>query len=76
MKLYEINETLPSVKTLSAMELAKIHNVTVSHISKQLKKGIKVEQEHTNNIRMAKEIALDHIKEDPNYYDKLQRVNL
>lgn len=41
---------------------------------KQLNKGIKVETEHTDDESEAKEIALDHLFEDPNYYDKLKKV--
>lgn len=35
-----------------------------------LEKGIKVEMEHTNDRTIAKEIAKDHLLEDPKYYDK------
>ena len=35
--------------------------------------GIEVELEHTNNITIAAEIALDHLSEDPEYYTKLKR---
>ncbi len=37
----------------------------------QIKKGIEVEMEHTDDPKMALKIAMDHIKEDPKYYDKL-----
>lgn len=40
----------------------------------QLKKGIKVELEHTDDYQMAKEIAMDHLTEDPKYYDKLAKI--
>lgn len=40
----------------------------------QLNKGIKVELEHTNDINIATEIAMDHLTEDPMYYKKLERV--
>jgi rubrerythrin len=40
----------------------------------QLEKGIKVELEHTNNKSIAKEIAMDHLTEDPKYYDKLKKI--
>lgn len=33
--------------------------------------GTEVELEHTNDIIMAAEIALDHLSEDPEYYTKL-----
>jgi hypothetical protein len=38
--------------------------------SAQITKGIKEELEHTDNKLIAKKIALDHLKKDPNYYDK------
>jgi len=41
---------------------------------KQLKIGIEVEQEHTNDPNAAREIALDHLTEDPEYYTKLRRI--
>lgn len=40
----------------------------------QLEKGIKVEREHTKSRIIAKEIAMDHLSEDPKYYDKLEKV--
>lgn len=42
----------------------------------QLIKGIKVEMEHTDNMLTAKEIAMDHLTEDPRYYDKLAKAKL
>jgi hypothetical protein len=42
----------------------------------QLEKGIKVELEHTNERSIAREIALDHIGEDPHYYNKLAKAEL
>jgi len=43
-------------------------------LKKQLNKGIKVEMEHTDDRGKAKEIAMDHLFEDPKYYDKLQKI--
>jgi hypothetical protein len=43
---------------------------------KQIKKGVKVEMEHTNDPKVALKIAMDHIKEDPKYYDKLVKAGL
>lgn len=37
----------------------------------QLKKGIKIEMEHTGDKRIAREIAMDHLVEDKFYYDHL-----
>lgn len=43
-------------------------------IKKELEKGIKIEMEHTTDRRIAQEIALDHLYEDPDYYSKLKKV--
>jgi len=42
----------------------------------ELKKGIKVEMEHTKDRIKAEEIALDHLQEDPKYYTKLDKAGL
>jgi len=39
-----------------------------------LAKGVKVELEHTSDPAIAEEIAMDHLTEDPKYYDKLELV--
>lgn len=36
--------------------------------------GIEVEKEHTSNVSLAKEIALDHLNELPDYYTRLKTV--
>lgn len=56
--------------------LAKRHNTTVDQIKKELKKGVEVELEHTEDKHKALEIAMDHVYEDPNYYKKLKKANL
>jgi len=40
--------------------------------AKALAKGKKVEMEHTDDPNVAQEIAMDHLTEDPKYYDKLE----
>lgn len=42
--------------------------------SKALAEGMKVEMEHTSNKTIAREIAMDHLTEDVNYYKKLKEV--
>jgi len=42
----------------------------------QLARGIAVEMEHTGNPALAKEIAKDHLTEDPQYYAKLAAIHL
>lgn len=41
----------------------------------QLRKGIVVEMEHTDNPLIAEEIAMDHLAEDPQYYSKLALIH-
>jgi hypothetical protein len=43
---------------------------------KELKMGIKVEMEHTDDPAKAKVIALQHLAEDPKYYTKLASLGL
>lgn len=42
----------------------------------ELARGIKVELEHTRDREIAKEIAKDHLIEDPSYYLKLHAIHL
>jgi rubrerythrin len=39
-----------------------------------LSAGVKVELEHTKDAKVAREIAMDHLTEDPAYYEKLARM--
>jgi hypothetical protein len=73
-ELFIVESSMLDVNTLSAKALAKMHGVSEEQIVAQIAKGIKVELEHTSNKGVAKEIAMDHIKEMPDYYDKLQKM--
>ena len=42
--------------------------------AEQLEMGVKVEMEHTDDPAIAREIAMDHLKEHPNYYDSLKKM--
>ena len=66
------NEQLNPHKTPE--QLAKKHNVPLSQIKNQLKKGTKVEKEHTKNIELATTIASQNIDELPDYYDRLSKA--
>jgi hypothetical protein len=44
------------------------------YIKPKLIQGIKVEMEHTTDVRYATEIAMDHLWEDLKYYDKLASI--
>ena len=61
-------------KGKSLQDIAKHHKEKLSTILLQLAKGIEVEMEHTTSKKIAKEIAMDHLWEDPKYYDKLASI--
>lgn len=42
----------------------------------QLRIGTEVEYEHTTEPAIARQIAMDHLVEDPHYYEKLLRLGL
>jgi len=56
--------------------ILKKHNLTSKELQDQLKKGTKIEKEHTSDPVVAMKIALDHIDENPKYYDILTKVGL
>ncbi len=74
---------------LSDEETEEVYNIVADKIQeiqtpakekdvdpKELKMGIKVEMEHTDDPSKAKIIALQHLAEDPKYYTKLKSLNL
>lgn len=69
----EVHDVLDK-KVYKPEALAKKHGVSLEHINSQLTKGIKDESEHTSHEDVARQIALAHIEEDPNYYTKLSKV--
>ena len=63
-------------KGMSVKDIANKHKVDIDALKRELKKGVKVEKEHTSDIKKATRIALDHLSEDPKYYTKLDKLNL
>jgi len=72
-----------NAKGMSLADIAKKHHKDGSKFSipslvkmleSEMVKGIRVEMEHTKNIKMAMEIAKDHLYEDPKYYTKLKKI--
>jgi len=55
-------------------DIARKHGIPVDDIILQIAKGIKVETEHTKDHKLAKEIAMDHLIEFPDYYDRLKKM--
>jgi hypothetical protein len=71
MKLKIINERSNPIKGGVGDDLEK------SDVDEnELKMGIEVEKEHTTDLEICKDIAFDHLKEDPKYYTKLKKAKL
>lgn len=81
-KSNNLNETIENklkggkADKLTLGKIAEIHNIKIEKLIPQLKLGIKTEMEHTNDKKQAKEIALDHLAENPKYYTKLKKAKL
>jgi hypothetical protein len=63
---------LKSHKTVE--QIAKKHRLDVSFIQKQLDMGEPIEHEHTQDHELAKDIALQHLDEIPDYYTRLKKM--
>jgi len=75
MKISEYKDAKPLDKpTPTVSEIAAKHKVSSEYIRKQLAIGTKVEMEHTTDRKVAKEIALDHIAEFADYYERLKKA--
>ena len=70
MKPYAIASAEPSNWESSLLQ----PDFKVSPMEKELRNGVRREFEHTDDAGKAVEIALDHLAEDENYYEKLQQV--
>jgi hypothetical protein len=58
----------------SKKDMADKFNVSIQKIEKELSMGTKIEMEHVNSKSMAKEIAMDHLVEIPDYYTRLKKM--
>jgi hypothetical protein len=59
---------------MSVEDIARKHSVFAGTIEKELEMGVKVEMEHTDNEDEAREIAMDHLVELPDYYTRLHQM--
>jgi hypothetical protein len=66
---------MPKLKSHRTVEeIAKKHNLDVSFIQKQLDMGEPIEHEHTKDHELARDIALQHLDEIPDYYTRLKKM--
>jgi len=61
---------------LTLPQIAKKHKLPIEDLMSQLRLGIKTEMEHTDNKKQAKEVAMDHLSENPKYYTLLKKAKL
>ena len=66
-----VEETIYKIATAHAQQTENAQKI---NIEDQLNAGIKVEMEHTDDEAVAKQIAYDHLKEDPRYYIFLKEM--
>jgi hypothetical protein len=59
---------------MTVKDIADKFKVSVDKIEAQIKKGVKIEMEHTYDKEKAIEIAMDHLSEFPDYYDRLNKM--
>lgn len=59
---------------ISKKDIANKFGVTLAKINKELDMGVEIELEHTKSRRLAKEIAMDHLVEIPDYYTRLKKM--
>ena len=59
---------------LTKKDITNKFGVTVAKINKELDMGVEIELEHTKSRRLAKEIAMDHLSEIPDYYTRLKKM--
>lgn len=59
---------------MSLEDIARKHSAFIGTIKKELELGIKVEKEHTTDPKKAREIAMDHLVELPDYYSRLDKM--
>ena len=74
MRYSDFDKKPLDVKTNTIKDIAKKRNVDEKDIMLELKIGSKIEMEHTNDVNVAIEIALDHLNEMPDYYTKLVKM--
>jgi len=70
MQIFHIADKLKGGKgdDKTVEDLAKKHDVSEQQICDEIKAGIKVEKEHTDDSELAREIVMDHLDEYPDYY--------
>jgi len=72
LEIYEKGGKLKPAKSL--VQIAKEKDVTMTYAFGQLKKGMEFEKEHSDDKKVQKTIALQHLDENIDYYKKLAKM--
>jgi len=72
LEIYEKGGKLKPAKSL--VQIAKEKGVTMTYAFGQLKKGMEFEKEHSDDKKIQKTIALQHLDENIDYYKKLAKM--
>jgi hypothetical protein len=72
LEIYEKGGKLKPAKSL--VQIAKEKGVTMTYAFGQLKKGMDFEKEHSDDKKVQKTIALQHLDENIDYYKKLAKM--
>jgi transposase-like protein len=59
-------------KTVS--DIARKHGISAAAAEAAIRRGTRIEKEHTTNAAVAREIAKDHVYENPRYYDMIAKI--
>ena len=59
---------------MTKKDIADKFKVSIQKVTKELDMGTKIEMEHVNSKNLAKEIAMDHLVEIPDYYTRLKKM--
>jgi len=66
---------MSNINLLVLESIGKHNNVSIENFCpKQIKMGIEIEKEHTDDPDIALRIAKDHLSEIPDYYTRLKAM--
>lgn len=76
MKLFDfLDQSVLDQPTPTPEALAYRYNISLDEVLDQLVYGTIIEMEHTNEISVAMEIAMDHLAERIDYYEELAKID-
>ncbi len=71
--MYDVSKKDTLKPVADVKQIAKKKGVSINKVKSAVKQGIGIEKEHTKDTATARQIALAHVGEKPNYYTKLKK---